>query len=62
MAQNLTTNDIDQWQRSAPPEQVVQIAHKLLDTIANYPQQQRDSFVTGMKRDTRNKLFETQPV
>lgn len=62
MVQNLNPTDIEQWLRQAPPEQVIQVTHKLLDTISGYPQDQRNRFSTDMKRDTRAKLFEAQTV
>lgn len=58
--QQITQQDVESWLKSAPPEQVVQHGQKVLDTIASYPQDQRDRFTKSVKSDTRSKLFEPQ--
>ncbi len=58
----INQQDVTQWFRTAPPEQVVQVAGKALDTIAGYPQEHRDRFSTELKSDTRSKLFDKQPA
>lgn len=58
--QNITQQDVDSWLRSAPPEQVVQHGQNVLNTIASYPQEQRDRFSSSLKSDTKNKLFQRE--
>lgn len=62
MQQKITQQDVNDWLRSAPPEQVVSVAHQALDRISDYPEQQRSSFTSGLKQPTRNKLFDKQPA
>lgn len=62
MQQKISQQDVTDWLRSAPPEQVVNVAHQVLDRISDYPEQQRTSFSTGLKQPTRNKLFDKQPA
>ncbi len=58
----ITQQDVTQWFNTAPPEQVVQVTGKVLDTIAGYPQEHRGRFYSELKSSTRSKLFDKQPA
>jgi hypothetical protein len=58
----LGISDIDQWAGQAPPDQVIQAAHKLLDRVSGYGDTHRQTFSQNMRDETRGKLFQNEPV
>jgi hypothetical protein len=58
---NLGINDITQWARQAPPEQVISAVHKLLDQVGGYSDTDRQRFQTDMSPQSR-KLFQPENV
>jgi hypothetical protein len=61
MDRDLKVTDIQSWANTAPPELVIEAAHKLLDKVADYTDENRERFSSGVSQQGR-KLFEGQPV
>lgn len=59
---SLSIGDIQQWASQAPPEQVVQATHKLLDRVAGFDDTHRENFGRNMSDETRGKLFTREPA
>lgn len=58
---NITSQDVADWMRQAPHDQLVTVLPQAIDRIASSPQDYRDRF-TQMLTPNSRKLFQGEPV
>lgn len=59
---NISQQDVDQWLKSATPDQVISMTQCGLNEIAGYPQEQRNQFSNGLDNKVHERLFERSPA